>query len=86
LSQTSPANEPVEVVSITGPLSPINPGGPVVEIILNNTGGTSIVSLTATLDIPNALSNPFVFTFNVTPANPLLPGDSVSDTLTLING
>jgi hypothetical protein len=80
---TTPSNQqPIEIVSVLGPLKPINPGGPNVEITLRNVSTESIVSLTATLE----LNRTFIFEFNVTSSNPLLPAKSVSATLTLIGG
>jgi hypothetical protein len=83
-SQTStPQNQqPIEIISVLGPLQPINPGGPIVEIILKNVAAEPVVSLAATLE----LSRSFDFNFNVTPSNPLLPNKSISATLTLIGG
>lgn len=80
---TNPTNQqPVEIVSVLGPLPPINPGGPIVEITLKNVSAESIVSLTATLE----LSRAFNFEFDVSSANPVLPAKSVSAKLTLIGG
>jgi hypothetical protein len=65
-----------------GPLQPINPGGPIVEITLKNVAVEPVVSLAATLE----LSRSFYFDFNVTSSNPLLPDKSISARLTLIGG
>ncbi len=81
-AQTPPSQPPVEIVSVAGPLQPINPGGPIVEITLKNVGAEPIVSLTATL----ALSRSFDYNFDVTPSNPLLPGKTISARLTMIGG
>jgi hypothetical protein len=85
---TTTNQQPIEIVSVLGPLAPFNPGGPTVEIILKNVSTTPIVSLTATLGLggvghPTAPGS-FTFTFDVTALHPLLPGRSVSDTSTLI--
>lgn len=82
----TPTNEiPIEVVSVSGPLQPINPGGPIVEMTLKNVSPEPVVSLNATLElgIPNRT---FIFEFNVTSANPLLPDKSTSTRLNLIGG
>jgi hypothetical protein len=72
--------EPIEIVSVSGPLRPFTPGGPTVEITLKNVADTPVVSLDATLE----LSRPFEFGFEVSSAMPLLPDASVSARLTLI--
>ena len=79
----SPQNQqPIEIISVLGPLQPINPGGPIVEITLKNVAVEPVVSLTATLE----LSRSFNFDFDVTSSNPLLPDKSISAKLTLIGG
>jgi hypothetical protein len=79
----TPTNQqPIEIVSVLGPLPPINPGGPIVEITLRNVSNESIVSLTAALE----LSRTFNFEFDVSSSNPLLPAKSISAKLTLIGG
>ena len=75
-------SEPVEVVSALGPLEPYTPAGPAVEITLKNVSDEPVVSLTATLEQFNSHE----FIFDVTPSNPLLPGDSVSCSKILITG
>jgi hypothetical protein len=74
--------EPIEIVSVLGPIPPFTPGGPAVKITLKNVGGEPVISLAATLDV----SESFDFTFDVTPSNPLQPNRSTSATLTLIGG
>jgi hypothetical protein len=71
---------PIEVVSVTGPWPPTdNPGGYFTEIILGNTTSEPIISLTAALNIRvESIYNPYLFGFNVTSANPLLPGQTAS--------
>jgi len=79
--------EPIEIVSVLGPLRPINWGGPRVEITLKNLGVEPVISLTATLEPATAFDTSFDFTFDdVSPSNPLQPNTSTSDTLTLIGG
>lgn len=87
--------QPVAFVS-SSMVGPINPGGPVVEIALNNTSLQMIVSLNATLELlmpvtvtppggvpaQTTLSKPYVFTF----PSPVLPGLSASAKLILIGG
>ena len=84
----TPTGQPIQVVSVSGPLPPINPGGPNVEVTLKNVSGESVVSLTASLGVSRAgpSNTPFVFNFDVTSSNPLLPSNSISSSLTLIGG
>lgn len=74
--------QPIQITSVLGPLQPVNPGGPTVEITLKNVTVEPIISLTATLE----LSRSFDFAFDVTPSHPLQPNSSTSSTLTLIGG
>ena len=74
--------QPIEIISVLGPLQPINPGGPIVEITLKNVTVEPVVSLAASLE----LSRSFNFDFDVTSSNPLLPDKSSSTKLTLIGG
>ncbi len=86
--------EPVEVLSVTGPIPPFNPGGPVIEVAVKNTGDVPIVSLNASLRFvpptllqPNAmLPSSYSFELGVNASNPLLPGLSALETRTLIGG
>ena len=79
----TPTNQqPIEIISVLGPLQPINPGGPIVEITLRNVGAEPVVTLAATLE----LSRSFNFNFDVTSSNPLLPDKTISAKLTLIGG
>jgi hypothetical protein len=81
-----PGQEPVEVVSATGPLEPINPGGPIVEITLKNVSDEPVISLGASLEVSGIADRPFEFTFDVTPSKPLEPGKAISSRKTLIGG
>jgi len=75
--------EPIEIVSVLGPVPPFTPGGPTVEITLKNVSVVPVISLTATLE----LSESFDFTFDdVSPSNPLQPNRSTSAELILIGG
>jgi hypothetical protein len=77
----SPANpEMIEVVSARGPLTPINPGGPNIEITLKNVTNQPVTALSATLQLNQA----FNFKFDVSSASPILPGKTASARLTLI--
>jgi hypothetical protein len=78
----TPPQELIEIVSVVGPLQPINPGGPVVEITLKNAATVPMISLGATLN----LSRVYSFTFDVTPSNPLSPGKNISARQNLILG
>ena len=79
---TSQGQQPIEIDSVTGPMQPINPGGPVVTITLNNVSAEPVIALSADLN----LGQPFNFDFDVTSSNPFKPGASISSTMTLING
>ncbi len=74
--------QPIDVVSVEGPLQPFTPGGPTVEITLKNTSDEPVVSLDATLE----LSRPYVFVFDVSSLAPLLPEATATARLTLIAG
>jgi hypothetical protein len=82
------SQQPIEVVSVLGPIPPFNPGGPVVEITLKNVSSEPIVSLKASLGIiqTGPTNTTFTFNFNVTPSNPLLPDKTIGTKLTLIGG
>jgi len=60
---TPTGQQPIQVVSVSGPLPPINPGGPNVEVTLKNVSGDPVVSLTASLEISRVgpSNAPFVF-------------------------
>jgi len=77
-------SQPIDVLSVQGPLPPINPGGPNVEITLKNVSTEPVVSLTAVFT--NLGARDIDINFEVGPANPLLPGASVNDTQSLIDG
>jgi hypothetical protein len=84
---TSASGSPVEVVSVTGPIPPLNPGGPVVRITLRNVGAIPITSLSATLPINiQGPKLPYSFDFSVNSSNPLMPGQTTQETQTLIGG
>jgi len=77
----TPSNQQqIEIVSVFGPLKPINPGGPIIEITLKNIGSEPVISLSATIE----LNKSFVFSYDVTALNPLLTGKTVSVKLSLI--
>jgi hypothetical protein len=83
----SQEQEPIEIVSVLGPVPPFTPGGPAVEITLKNVSVEPVISLTATFEVFSASGIPFDFTFDdVSPSNPLQPNRSTSDTLCLIGG
>jgi hypothetical protein len=87
-ASSTTSQQPIEVVSVLGPIPPFNPGGPVVEITLKNVSSEPVVSLKASLGIIRAgpSSTPFTFNFDVTPSNPLLPDKTIGTKLTLIGG
>ncbi len=86
--------EPIEVVSVldtykTG--QTVNPGGPEIEITLKNAAVEPVVSLAATLDLlsipaTSGLRRSWNYAFEVTPSNPLLPGNSIGSKVRLIGG
>jgi hypothetical protein len=82
LTPRTPQPLQIAVVSVYGPLQPINPSGPLIEITLKNVGLEPVVALTASLE----LSRSFIFNFDVTPSKPLLSDKMVSAKLTLIGG
>ncbi|HVB94974.1 MAG TPA: hypothetical protein VND41_00045 [Nitrososphaerales archaeon] len=78
--------EPVEVLSVTGPIPPPNYAGPVVNVDLKNTGDVPIVSLNASLslvppdNLPAQVTEPEGYAdLGVNASNPLLPGHSVQE-------
>jgi hypothetical protein len=90
-----PGQEPVEVISIVGPLpdsyedgKPVyNPGGPIVEITLKNVSDEPVIFLEVTLQAESAFGKPFLFSFDeISSHNPLLPGENISSRQTLIGG
>jgi hypothetical protein len=87
-ASSTTSQQPIEVVSVPGPIPPFNPGGPVVEITLKNVSSEPVISLKASLGINRAgpSNTPFTFNFDVTPSNPLLPDKNIATKLTLING
>ena len=79
--------EPIKIVSVLGPIGPVNPGGAGVRITLKNVSHEPVISLTATLGVSSALGIPFDFSFDeVISSHPLQPGTSTSDTIALIGG
>jgi len=72
----------VEIISVTGPMPPITPGGPTVEITLKNASTEPITGLTATL----VAGRSFDFNFDVSPSAPLMPNASISRKLIMIGG
>ncbi|HYB04837.1 MAG TPA: hypothetical protein VED17_10260 [Nitrososphaerales archaeon] len=76
---------PLRVVSITGPIPPYNPGGPVVSIAVKNTANLPITFLNATLEVPSAEpSVSYSFNFGINSSNPLLQNQTVQSARTLI--
>jgi hypothetical protein len=87
LVTASQAWEPIEIVSVLGPVPPFTPGGPNVEITLKNVSVEPVISLIATLEVDTAFGTSVDFTFDdVSPLNPLQPTRSTSDRLCLIGG
>jgi len=82
---TTQNQQPIEVVSVFGPLQPFTPAGPTVEITLKNVSTEPVFSLTAFF-VEFTEPGPHDFVFDVTPSNPLISGKSSSNQLTLSNG
>ena len=73
---------PVNVVSVSLQ-QPCNPGGPTINVTLQNTGTSPIVALQATLFLPG---RNYTYTFSdVSPSNPLLPNQETTQTATLLD-
>jgi hypothetical protein len=87
-ASSTTSQQPIEVVSVLGPIPPFSPGGPVVEITLKNVSSEPVISLKASLGIIQAgpSGTPFSFNFDVTTSNPLLPDKTIAAKLTLIGG
>ncbi|MBN1691052.1 MAG: hypothetical protein JW901_08525 [Dehalococcoidia bacterium] len=67
---------------MTGPIPPITPGGPTVDITLKNVSTEPITALTATV----VAGRSFDFNFDVSPSTPLMPNASISQKLIMIGG
>jgi hypothetical protein len=90
-----PDQEPVEVVSVVGPLpdfyedgKPVyNPGGPIIELTVKNISNEPVIFLEASLDLDIPIpANPYVFYFDVSASKPLPPGGIINSSKTLIGG
>ncbi len=75
-------------VSISGPIKPYVPAGPTVEIVVRNVSQRTIVSLAAEWQVPYGPKTsgtlPIPLEFDVSAANPLGPGQSISRTYTIV--
>jgi hypothetical protein len=78
----APAEPPVEIVSVTGPMPPINPGGPIIEIVLKNISTEPVVELSARMETAMA----FTCNCDIAADNPLPPGESTIARITMISG
>lgn len=84
---TAPVVKPIEIVSVTGPMPPFNPGGPNVEIVVKNVSQWPVYHLIAILDL--GLQTPavgYVFDFGLTQDNTLAPGATATLSRSLIAG
>jgi hypothetical protein len=81
-SSATLTDKPIEVVSVTGPVPPINPGGPNIQMTLKNASTEPITALKITL----ALNRPYDIVFDVTLPVPFLPGSTISAEQNLIGG
>ncbi len=82
VSSATASGGPAEVVSVVGPLPPINDAGTTVRVTMENVGGAPITSLKVTLLMAPTI--PFSISFNVTSSDPLQPGQSVQKTAFLV--
>ena len=71
------SQKPIEILSVLGVYNPSSPRGPVTEINLKNVATEPVISLTALLGTPNPFNKPYIFDFDVSGSNPLLPGQTV---------
>ena len=79
----TPSPSGTVIVASVALLQPYNPAGPTIEVSLQNNGNTPVTSLQAILTLSN---NNYTYIFDqITTSNPLLPGQSVNQTQTLIN-
>ena len=70
--------QPIEAVSIRQSGTP-NPGGGPIDITVKNVGSEPVIYLAITLKLVYAYTPDFeVVFYDVTPANPLLPGKSIT--------
>jgi hypothetical protein len=70
----------IAVLSVSGPIPPFNPGGPVVAISLKNISDKPVAAVKCTL----VLNRSFDFTFDVSSAKPWLPNSTINTKQTLI--
>jgi hypothetical protein len=75
-----PQYRPIEVVGVTGPIPPFNPGGPTIRITLKNTGGEPVIQLKAVLELEKS----YQFNFEINASDFLLTGGSIYQQQTLI--
>ena len=80
---TTVAVQPMVVLSATGPLQPVNPGGPSVQITLENVTALFVTSLSAVFTTLG--SGDSAFSFTVSDSAPLRAMATASATQTLIN-
>ncbi|MDD5289370.1 MAG: hypothetical protein PHY28_09715 [Dehalococcoidales bacterium] len=74
--------QPIDIISVEGPLPPINPGGPIIELTVMNVSNEPIISLSIVVN----LGRDFTFNFDIGSVNPLLPAQNSSVRMTLIGG
>ena len=80
VTSSSVTPQVITVLSVSGPIPPFNPGGPVVAISLKNISDKLVVAVTCTL----VLNRSFDFTFDVSSAKPWLPNSTINTKQTLI--
>jgi hypothetical protein len=80
---TTAAVQPMVILSVTGPLQPVNPGGPTIQITLENVTALFVTSLSAVFTTLG--SGATTFNFTVSDSAPLRAMANVSATQTLIN-
>ena len=91
---TITSGQPIEVVSVLDTYKSgqtVNPGGPEIEMTLKNVSNEPVIYLAATLELlsrptDSPMRRTWDYSFDVSPANPLLPGKSTSSKNWLIGG
>ncbi len=79
-----PVAEPIQVVSVTGPIRPYNPGGPTIEIVIKNVSSTSVTQLNGQLAIEHPQSPSYPIRWDRFVVQPLQPDQTYTLDYTLI--
>jgi hypothetical protein len=81
---TTTSLQPIQVLSVSGPIQPAVPGGPSITMTVQNFTALTVTSLSVVFT--NMGPNEFKFDFPISDTNYLRPMGSTSDTFTLIDG